>query len=193
MDALKAAAAALTDDKEEEKKDPDALKSLLSLMGVSKARRGADKLVRKYKVKKDWRLNPDRWWDRDEQRLLPDADEVQALRDIWGSTGGRLSKWKDQVGWKAPPPKKGGEPEEEEKVEMKRIAGKWVAVKKELPVAVQIERAYGAELQFKPKFGIVWQRGFVVKLDLHQNGLSGKIPEQLAAVSESARACVCVI
>ena len=58
---------------------------------------------------RDWRVRPQEWWELDEAKRLPSDEDVAACRDIWGSTGGRLRKWKDEEGWKAPPPKRPGE------------------------------------------------------------------------------------
>ena len=134
---------------------------------------------------RDWRVRPQEWWELDEAKRLPSDEDVAACRDIWGSTGGRLRKWKDEEGWKAPPPKRPGEEDAKpEHVTMKKVKGEWVAVMDEASKATQLARKYGDRLQYKPRFGARWHAGRMVKLDLHANGLEGNVPFSLSDLTE---------
>lgn len=113
------------------------------------------------------------WWDGWEARTLPDEGNVNALREMWGRTGGRLNKWKDQSGWKPPPPQMDGAAVPADEGDRDRLA-----------------RLYGAELQQKPSFGVLWREGRVAKLELPRNGLEGSVPPQLEALARCRVICL---
>ena len=106
------------------------------------------------------------WWNGWEQRTLPDEENVSALREIWGRTGGRLRKWKREQGWKPPPPLMS--PADVAKNETERQ---------------KLSRLYGGDLQYKPAFGVLWREGKVAKVELPKNGLEGAVPSQLEALT----------
>ena len=106
------------------------------------------------------------WWNKWEQNELPDEENVAALREIWGRTGGRLRKWKEEQGWKPPPPLMS--PADVAKNETERQ---------------KLSRLYGGDLQYKPAFGVLWREGKVAKIELPKNGLEGAVPSQLEALT----------
>ena len=113
------------------------------------------------------------WWNGWEQRTLPDEENVSALREIWGRTGGRLRKWKREQGWKPPPPLKNPADVARDETERQKL-----------------RRLYGAELQYKPAFGVLWREGFVSKVELPKNGLEGPVPPQLEGLGRCRVVCL---
>ena len=113
------------------------------------------------------------WWNGWERRTLPDEENVSALREIWGRTGGRLRKWKREQGWKPPPPLKSPADVASDETERQ-----------------QLRRLYGAELQYKPAFGVLWREGFVSKVELPKNGLEGPVPPQLEGLGRCRVVCL---
>jgi len=97
---------------------------------------------------------PEAWWDPWEERTAPDEASLVALREFWGATGGRMKTWASEEGWKPPPPRRDG----------KEDTSKTVAA------------LCGPNLEYKPKTGVVWRKGFVCKLELPDHGLAGPLP-----------------
>lgn len=113
------------------------------------------------------------WWDDWESNTLPKESNVTALREMWGRTGGRLSKWKEQTGWKPPPPMMSP-----------------TDVPKDETAREKLARLYGSELQYKPAFGALWREGHLAKLELPRNGLVGNLPPQLEALTRCRVICL---
>ena len=113
------------------------------------------------------------WWDGWEERTLPDESNVNALREMWGRTGGRLNKWKAQDGWKPPPPTMNP-----------------VSIPADESERDTLARLYGADLAQKPSFGVLWREGRVAKLELPRNGLEGPVPTQLEALDRCRVICL---
>ena len=84
-----------------------------------------------------------------------------------------MNKWKAQDGWKPPPPTMNA-----------------VEIPKDESARDKLARLYGAELQQKPTFGVLWREGRVAKLELPRNGLEGAVPPQLEALEKCRVICL---